>query len=204
MVESTRQVQSEDPYDRFEQAIADPRLYETTHQTYEFRYAETPEADLLHHDPVPLFLADNEDPRYHSAPEYAFGRSTRRKPRALRVVTCLLALSAAAILALHPSIRHAPSSSMPPAGQRRPFRSPPRKDAPRQRASPRSLRCRTVDAGRCRQPPIQPGALASASPPRRNRRGLSDRHQSMVVAVEPETARRNLRHGASDDELARC
>jgi hypothetical protein len=56
MVESTRQVQSEDPYDRFEQAIADPRLYETTHQTYEFRFAETPEADLLHHDPVPLFL----------------------------------------------------------------------------------------------------------------------------------------------------
>jgi hypothetical protein len=196
MVESTRQVQSEDPYDRFEQAIADPRLYETTHQTYEFRFAETPEADLLHHDPVPLFLADNEDPRYHSAPEYAFGRSTRRKPRALRVVTCLLALSAAgAILALlsidstRAVIVNAKASlaNVVPI----PFAAAQQDAAPpaaRVAAQLANVEPSTgvPDAAASRR--IQPGALASASP---SRDEIAAAYQtaikSMVVAVEPET-----------------
>ena len=33
MVESTRQVQTRDPFDRFDEAINDPRLYETYERT---------------------------------------------------------------------------------------------------------------------------------------------------------------------------
>src|SRR3954454_14713822 len=93
MVESTRQVQSGDPYDRFDEAINDPRLY----GTHQFQRAEAQDLDSLHDDPVPLFLAE-QDPRYEPTPDYSFGR---KKARGSRIVTGLFALSAAiAILAL--------------------------------------------------------------------------------------------------------
>jgi hypothetical protein len=129
MVESTRQVQSRDPFERFDEAIDDPRLYETTYQIHEFPRAEARETDppLAHDptsgpladDPVPLFLADQQDaryqqdhpyqpeqrsrelPGYQEVPEYAFAGGRQRKARASRIVTGTLALSvAAAILAL--------------------------------------------------------------------------------------------------------
>src|SRR4051794_28753823 len=125
MVESARQVQSRDPFERFDEAIDDPRLYETTYQTYEFPLIEARETDPLAHDPlandpVPLFLADQQDarylqdrhhyqpnehyqelPGYQELPEYAFAGGRQRKARGSRIVTGTLALSAAvAILAL--------------------------------------------------------------------------------------------------------
>src|ERR1700750_2083409 len=97
MVESksTRQVQSQDPYERFDEAINDPRLYEE----YSFQRPEAQDLDNVHHDPAPLFLAE-QDPRYEPTPEYSFGRRTKRS-RGSRIVTGLFALSAiAASLAL--------------------------------------------------------------------------------------------------------
>ena len=129
MAESTRQVQSTDPFERFDEAIDDPRSYETTYQRYEIPRAEAlgsdpplahdPTNDPLADDPVPLFLADQQDarylrdqryqpterdqqlPGYQEVPEYAFAGGRQRKARASRIVTGTLALSiAAAILAL--------------------------------------------------------------------------------------------------------
>ena len=94
MVETTRQVQSGDPYDRFDEAINDPRLY----APHEVRRAEAQDFDALPHDPVPLFLG-NEDLHYQPPPEYS-GRSTGKNARGSRIVTGLLVLSAAAVLAL--------------------------------------------------------------------------------------------------------
>jgi hypothetical protein len=70
MVESKRQIQSRDPFDRFDEAINDPRLYET--QEYETReygqgislQYQGPE-DPPPHEPVPLFLSDYEDEPRH-------------------------------------------------------------------------------------------------------------------------------------------
>jgi hypothetical protein len=93
MVGSTRQVQSEDPYSKFDETINDPRLY----APYEFQRAGAQDLDARH-DPIPIFLAE-QDPRYEPTPEYSFAR--KRKTRGSRIVTGLFALSAvAAILAL--------------------------------------------------------------------------------------------------------
>src|SRR4029079_9379270 len=90
MVETTRQVQSGDPYDRFDEAINDPRLY----APHEVRRAEAQDFDALRHDPVPLFLG-NYYLHSHPPPDYS-GRSTGKNARGSRIVTGLLVLSAAA------------------------------------------------------------------------------------------------------------
>ena len=65
MVESTRPVQTRDPFDRFDEAINDPRLYETSRyeQPYELPYerSETLHEERLPHEPVPLFLSSYEE-----------------------------------------------------------------------------------------------------------------------------------------------
>ena len=124
MVESTRPIQSKDPFERFDEAIDDPRLCETPNQTYEFPRAEALDpdpptqdrlaSDLLANDPVPLFLIDQQDarylrderyppkeryqdlPGYQELPEYAFAGGKKRKARASRIATGLMVLSAAA------------------------------------------------------------------------------------------------------------
>jgi hypothetical protein len=216
MMESTRQVQSRDPFERFDEAIDDPRLYETAYQTYEFPRTEARETDLLaqdhlENDPAPLFLADPRDaryqqddryqpneryqdlPGYQELPEYAFAGGSKRKARASRIVTGLLALSAVtAGLALLSSdstravIVNAKASlaSAAPAsfGPTQPDTAQP---APRITAQP-------VNA----EPGATPGAvttrrivaLASASP---SRDEIAAAYQSAiktrVVAVEPAT-----------------
>src|SRR5712691_9620928 len=97
MVESRRQVQSSDPFDRFDEAISDPRLYEAPRYEapryeapryeaprygtpeYEPSYAlqpyEQPDSmqdDQLPQEPVPLFLSNYEDEPYDQLPGYAF------------------------------------------------------------------------------------------------------------------------------------
>jgi TPR repeat protein len=102
MVESTRRLQSKDPFDRFDEAINDPRLYES----YQNPRAALPEPVLPPHDRVPLFLADYEDERYpeehyQETAEYSFAAGGKRKPWASRIITGGLALSAiAAVFAL--------------------------------------------------------------------------------------------------------
>jgi TPR repeat protein len=202
MVESTRQVQSRDPFERFDEAIDDPRLYETTYQTYEFQRAGAREPDPLAHDPlandpVPLFLADQHDeryqelPGYQELPEYAFAGGKKRKARTSRIVTGLLALSAiAAALALlsidstRAVIVNAKASlaSAAPAPSVAAQPAPPRMVAQPVNAEPSA----TPDAATTRR--IQPVALASASP---SRDEIAAAYQSAiktrVVAVEPAT-----------------
>ena len=75
MAENSRQVQSTDPFERFDDAIEDPGLYETTYQAHEFPGAEAsepdpPARDHLHNDPVPLFLANQHDAHYRHDDRY--------------------------------------------------------------------------------------------------------------------------------------
>jgi hypothetical protein len=96
MVESNRQVQISDPYERFDEAINDPRLYPTQYERPESRQLEP-----LPNDRVPLFLSDYDQPyeeEYDDPPQYTFGS---KKPRSYtgRIVSGLIATSAAAAIA---------------------------------------------------------------------------------------------------------
>ena len=94
MVESTRSVQSRDPFDRFDEAISDPRLYESNR--YERPYDERPSYDERPyaaerpyalpyqrpggpppHEPVPLFLSGYED-EHQQLSEYTFASGSRK------------------------------------------------------------------------------------------------------------------------------
>ncbi|NOJ49546.1 hypothetical protein [Bradyrhizobium archetypum] len=127
MTENTRPVQARDPFDRFDEAISDPRLYEADQPRYEqLRYEppryeqpqyEQPFAlsfertdvlpeELPPHEPVPLFLSNYEDESHQQLSEYAFGTGKfgsggLKKPRAGRIITGVAVVSAiAAVLAL--------------------------------------------------------------------------------------------------------
>lgn len=125
MVESTRSVQSRDPFDRFDEAISDPRLYESNRyeRPHDVRppyndrsYAdERPYAlpyqrpeELPPHEPVPLFLSGYED-EHQQLSEYTFANGNRKfgsgglKQRTpmWRIVSGVVAVSAiGALLAL--------------------------------------------------------------------------------------------------------
>ena len=97
MVENSRQLQSKDPFDRFHEAVNDPRLYES----YHYPRADLPEPAPLPHDRVPLFLSDYEEERhqdehYQQVPEYSFAAGRKKKRWVSRIVTGVLALSAIA------------------------------------------------------------------------------------------------------------
>ena len=98
MVESTRPVQSRDPFDRFDEAISDPRLYETSRyeQPYELPYerSETLHEERLPHEPVPLFLSSYEEEQYQQVSEYAFASGNRKQVRVSRIVAAVVAVSA--------------------------------------------------------------------------------------------------------------
>jgi len=196
MVESTRQVQSNNPFERFDEAIDDPRSYETTYQAYQFPRAaalgsDPPTRNLrandllandpLANDPVPLFLADQQDERYQPISEYSFAAGKKRKARTSRIVTGLLALSAvAAGLALLSidSTRDVVVNAKASLASAAPAPS----GATQQDAEPPA----TPDAANTRR--IQPVTLASASP---SRDEIAAAYQSAlktrIVAAEPAT-----------------
>lgn len=96
MAESTRQVRTSDPFDRFDEAINDPGLY----PSYQYERPESRQLEPLPQDRVPLFLSDYEQQyeqeRYEDdAPEYTFG-SKRDRPRTSRIVTGVVAATAVA------------------------------------------------------------------------------------------------------------
>jgi len=200
MVESTRQVQSKDPFDRFDEAVNDPRLYETNQyeRTDLAPYGRTDLAlsDPLSHEPVPLFLSDYDDDRYQDVPEYTFGNSKKNKIRASRVVMAVLAASAAAgglaffsmdstrsvIVNAKASLATAAPVSFG-AAQPEPAAQPPRVAvvspvAPEPQVAPNAQAARRA----------QPGALASSGSP--SREEITAAYQSamkgrVVAAVEP-------------------
>src|SRR5919201_516533 len=117
MAENNRPVQARDPFDRFDEAISDPRLYEADQSRYEQLRYEQPFAlsfertdvlpeELPPHEPVPLFLSNYEEESHQQLSEYAFGSGKfgsggLKKARAGRIVTGVVVVSAiAAVLAL--------------------------------------------------------------------------------------------------------
>jgi len=98
MVESTRQLQPRDPFDRFDEAINDPRLYDARkyERTDLAPYERTDLAPSEGQEPVPLFLSAYDDERYQDAAEYTFANGGRSRVRASRILTGIVVLSAAA------------------------------------------------------------------------------------------------------------
>jgi TPR repeat protein len=198
MVESTRQVQSTDPFERFDEAINDPRLYDAYQydRTDLAPYQRTDLApiDPMAHEPVPLFLSDYEEGRYQDASEYAFANGGRRKGRASRIVTGIIVLSAAAGgLALYSmdSTRAVIVNAKASLASAAPvsFGAAQPETAPQQPrvavvppVTPELPVAPDVQAARR----AQPGAMASASPTREQ---IAAAYQSAlksgVVAVEP-------------------
>jgi hypothetical protein len=106
MAENTRlPTQPRDPFDRFDEAISDPRLYEADQSRYEqLRYEPQPRyeqpryeqpqyeqpfalqyertdtlpEELPPHEQVPLFLANYEEEHHQQLSEYAFAGGSRR------------------------------------------------------------------------------------------------------------------------------
>ena len=213
MVESTRQVQSRDPFDRFDEAVNDPRLYETYERAdlapygrmelAPYERTELTPADPLSHEPVPLFLADYDDDRYQDGHEYTFGkqkplRSPFRVSRILFAVAALAAAAGGAALYSMDSTRSAiVNTKASLAGVAPvPFGAAPAEAAPQQprvaAVSPITPEPPTATAA-APAPDVQvarrsqPGALASASP---SREEITAAYQTavksrVVAAVEP-------------------
>src|SRR5215213_2520992 len=104
MAESTKPAQARDPFDRFDEAISDPRLYEADQSRYQqlreqlryepqtqyeqpqyerpqyeqpFALSVEPPEELPPHEAVPLFLANYEEESHQQLSEYAFGGNRR-------------------------------------------------------------------------------------------------------------------------------
>jgi hypothetical protein len=98
MAESSRQVQTSNPFDRFDEAINDPGLY----PTYQYERPESRQLEPLPQDRVPLFLSDYDqqyqDDRFEDeATEYTFG-SKRQRSHTSRIVTGVVAATAVAAI----------------------------------------------------------------------------------------------------------
>jgi hypothetical protein len=198
MVESTRQVQSRDPFDRFDEAINDPRLYETYGRTDLAPYGrnELAPSDSFLHEPVPLFLSDYEDDRYQESSEYTFANGGRKRLGASRILTGVIAAVVAAgalTLFFADSTRSVIVNAKASLASAAPvsFGSAPPEPAPQQPrlaavspVVPEPVAPAVPDAQAARR--AQPGALASASP---SREEITAAYQtaikSKVVAMEP-------------------
>jgi hypothetical protein len=197
MVESTRQLQSRDPFERFDEAINDPRLYDTyqydRNDLAPYQRTDLAPSDPMAHEPVPLFLSEYDEDRYQETAEYAFGRERKKAPAA-RILTALVAVSAlAGGLALfsmdstRSAIVNAKASlaSMAPVsfGAAQPETAP---QQPRVAVVPPVTPELPVAADAQAARRAQPGALASASPTREQiAAAYQSALKSSVVAVEP-------------------
>jgi hypothetical protein len=206
MAENTRlPTQPRDPFDRFDEAISDPRLYEADQARYQqlreqLRYEPQPQyeqpryeppqyeqpfalqydrtdalpEELPPHEPVPLFLSNYEEEAHQALSEYTFASGSRKKPRAGRIVTGVVVVSAiAAVLALfsidstravifNASLGGGGGSAPPPAqlAAAMPEPAQPQRIA----APPLAAEPSGAEIAAARRTP--PNALASASPTR--------------------------------------
>jgi hypothetical protein len=207
MAENTRlPTQPRDPFDRFDEAISDPRLYEADQARYQqlreqLRYEPQPQyeqpryeppqyeqpfalqydrtdalpEELPPHEPVPLFLSNYEEEAHQALSEYTFASGSRKKPRAGRIVTGVVVVSAiAAVLALfsidstravifNASLGGGGGGGSPPAAQlaaAMPEPAQPQRIA----APPLAAEPSGAEIAAARRTP--PNALASASPTR--------------------------------------
>src|SRR6266545_3615730 len=218
MAENTRlPTQPRDPFDRFDEAISDPRLYEADQSRYEQPFALSfdrtdvlPE-ELPPHEPVPLFLANYEEESHQQLSEYAFASGRRfgsgglKKARAGRIVTGVVVVSAiAAVLALfsidstravifNASLGGGGGSSPPPAQLAAAVPEPAQPQ--RIAAPPLAAEPTGAEVAAARRTP--PNALASASPTRDE---IAAAYQSALkgkVAVPEPVAREAAREVAA-------
>jgi len=233
MAENTRlPTQPRDPFDRFDEAISDPRLYEADQSRYEqlraqLRYEPQPEyeqpryeqpfalqydrtevlpEELPPHEPVPLFLSNYEEEAHQALSEYTFASGSRKKPRAGRIVTGVVVVSAiAAVLALfsidstravifNASLGGGGGGGSPPAAQLAaavPEPAQPQRIA----APPLAAEPTGAEVAAARRTP--PNAVASASPTRDE---IAAAYQSALkgkVAVPEPVAREASREVAA-------
>lgn len=208
MVENTRQVQSRDPFDRFNDAINDPRLYEAYERAAlrtelaPYQPNERTQLAPVDNEPVPLFLADYDDQRYEQGPDYTFGKQkaplrTSRMPRILAGMVALVAAaggaalftmmdwsnnaivnSKASLAGVGPVSIATTPAEAAPQQPRVAAVSPVMPEPPAAAAAP------APDVQAARRP--QPGAMASAAPTRDE---IAAAYQSAVktrvVAMEP-------------------
>jgi|SwirhisoilCB3_FD_contig_51_311170_length_1089_multi_2_in_0_out_0_1 hypothetical protein len=202
MVESTRQVHPRDPYDRFDEAISDSRLYET-HQAgravglpyeapeYEQDQQQDQEQDNAY-EPVPLFLSNYE----YEEPKHRFGSGGERGiSRALlwsRILKGGIAAATAAGIALAIMSMDNPLSVFANAKASLAGETPGQLSATEPALPPQSVAARSVnsapvpDSATPRR--LQPAGLTSASPTRDEiAAAYQGAIKSKVVAIEPAT-----------------
>lgn len=193
MVESTRQqVHSRDPYDRFDEAISDSRLYET-HQpgrAVGLPY-EAPEQDEAY-EPVPLFLSNYED----DEPKHRFGSGGESNiSRALlwsRILKGGIAAASAAGIALAIMSMDNPLSVFANAKASLAGETSGQVSATEPALPPQSVAARPTnsepapDSATPRR--LQPAGLTSVSPTRDEiTAAYQGALKSKVVAIEPAT-----------------
>jgi TPR repeat protein len=194
MVESTRQVHSRDPYDRFDEAISDSRLYET-HQPgravgLPYQPPEQEQDDALAYEPVPLFLSNYED----DEPKHRFGSGGERNiSRALlwsRILKGGIAAASAAGIALAIMSMDNPLSVFANAKASLAGETSGQLSATEPALPPLSVAARPTNSepalDNAAPRPIQPAGQTSVSPTRDEiAAAYQGAIKSKVVAIEP-------------------
>jgi TPR repeat protein len=194
MVESSRHIR--DPYDRFDEAINDPQLYETRQPgravSLPYEGPEQSQDDPLTDEPVPLFLSnyeDDEEPSHHR-----FGSGGERNiSRALlwsRILKGGIAAASAAGIALAIMSMDNPLSVFANAKASLAGATPGQLSATEPALPPQRVAPNPEPAAAAEPAPrrIQPTGLASVSPTRDDiTAAYQGAIKSKVAAVEPTT-----------------
>ncbi len=199
MVESTRPVHSRDPYDRFDEAISDSRLYETQQpgRAVALPYQAPNELhdDALAYEPVPLFLSNYDDDD-DDEPKHRFGSGGERKiSHALlwsRILKGGTAAASAAGIALAIMSMDNPLSVFANAKASLAGETPGQLSATEPAQPPQSVAARPTNSepapDNAAPRRIQPAGLTSVSP---SRDEIAAAYQgaikSKVAAIEPAT-----------------
>lgn len=199
MVESIRPGHSRDPYDRFDEAISDPRLYET-HQhgravSLPYEAPEQLQDDPLTYEPVPLFLSSYED---EPEPKRRFGsggdRNLRRALPWSRILQGGIAATAAAGIALAIMSMENPLSLFGNAKASLSGSTPGQLNAAEPAQPPLRVAAQPASSEPAAAPDvatprrIQPAGLTSVSPTRDEiTAAYQGALKTKVVAIEPAT-----------------
>jgi TPR repeat protein len=197
MVDSTRQVHSRDPYDRFDEAINDLQSYEPQYPgravAVPYEAPDQLQDDALGYEPVPLFLSNYDD---EEEPKHRFGSGGERNiSRALlwsRILKGGIAAATAAGIALAIMSMDNPLSVFANAKASLAGDTSGQLSATEPALPPQTVAARPTnaepapDSATPRQ--LQPAGLTSVSP---SRDEIAAAYQgaikSKVVAIEPAT-----------------
>jgi TPR repeat protein len=203
MVESTRQVHPRDPYDSFDEALSDSRLYQT-HQPgravgLPYQPPEQEQDDALAYEPVPLFLSNYQEDDEELKHRFGSG-GERNISRALLwsrilkggIVSAFAAGIALAILSMDNPLSVFANAKASLAGDTSGQLSSGQLSATEPALPPQSVAVRPTNSepapDNAAPRRIQPAGLTSVSP---SRDEITAAYQgaikSKVVAIEPAT-----------------